>query len=92
MRKLLSLLSIALAVLGSVTCPAADLQTGDAPRLVVQTGHTGLVGALIDAIAMSQNERLLASVASGSVILWDVPTGRQLRTFAGFESVTSASF
>ncbi|MFZ0746120.1 MAG: caspase family protein [Terracidiphilus sp.] len=46
------------------------------PELVLQTGHTGQVGGL----AFSPNKQLLASGGSDQITLWEVKTGRQLRT------------
>jgi WD40 repeat protein len=46
------------------------------PELVLQTGHTGEIGGL----AFSPDNRLLASGGGDQITLWELKTGRQLRT------------
>jgi len=47
------------------------------PELVVQIGHTGPVGA----IALSRNGKYLVTIGGGGVKLWDVSTGKEMRSF-----------
>ncbi len=48
-------------------------------ELVVQTSHTSVIYSL----SFSPDGRILASAGSGSVILWEVKSGRQVRIFRG---------
>ena len=50
------------------------------PELVLQTGHT----AGIKALALHPNgKHIVTGAADGTAILWDLATGRQLRTYRG---------
>ncbi|HZO13877.1 MAG TPA: hypothetical protein VFB62_11485, partial [Polyangiaceae bacterium] len=54
------------------SCPAAPRVAGEAPRLLVQDGHSGVVNAM----ALSGNGRLLASAGmDGTLRLWDTQSG-----------------
>ena len=57
------------------------------PALVVQTGHSGAVKS----VALSADAKILASAETDNAIkLWEMATGRELRTFTGHrESVDS---
>jgi WD40 repeat protein len=64
-------------VLILLICAGTSAQT---PDLVVQTSH----GVLIQSIAFSPNGNLLASGGGdGTIKLWDVQSGRQIRTLTG---------
>ena len=54
-----------------------------APRLMVQTGH----GGQINALAFSPDgKHLLSGSDDKTAKLWDIATGREIRTFGGHES------
>jgi WD40 repeat protein len=56
----------------------------EGPELVVQTSH----GGWIQSIAFSHNKKILATGGGdGTIKLWDVDTGRQIRTLAGHARV-----
>ena len=56
--------------------PAPD-NSDQSPRLIVQTGHT----FTIESMVFSPNGKLLASIGGVGVLkLWDVQTGREIRT------------
>ena len=63
--------------------PEQEKARGARPELVLQTGHGNLYGA--SRFAFSPDGRLLATatLGGGAVKLWEVATGRELRTFAG---------
>lgn len=67
--------------------PGASLQ---APEMVVQSGHSGPVTA----VAFSAKGRWLASGSADSTVkIWEVSSGRELRTFAGHgREVSSVAF
>ncbi|MDX6613966.1 MAG: hypothetical protein QOD75_3152 [Blastocatellia bacterium] len=79
------LLSIGLLLLlPSVVVFAQKPELADTPELVVQTEHTSYVWSVV----FSPESRLLASasdagVDDGTIKLWEVATGRELRTLAG---------
>jgi WD40 repeat protein len=57
--------------------------TGEQPTLVVQTGHVGR----INAAAFSSDSRLIATGDHrGSILVWDVESGRQLGALAGHDA------
>ena len=68
----------------------AIVAQADSPRLEVQTGHN----AWIHGIAFSPDGTLLASAsADESIRIWEVETGRKLRTFYGhLKSVGDVAF
>ena len=53
--------------------------TADRAKLMVQTGHSSTV----ESVAFSPSGKILASLGSDSVILWDVDTGQQLKALSG---------
>ena len=78
---------LCLLLLASLT--DARGQTSDQPRLVVQTGHLNNISS----VAFSPDGKILASASSESVKLWDVASGKELRTFAGHSlRITSVAF
>ena len=57
------------------------------PELVVQAGHSREV----QKVAFSPDRKMLASASLDQTVkLWDVPTGRELRTFRGHTDVVGA--
>lgn len=78
-----------LCVLCGLCCLAANSATAqDRPRLLVQSGHPDWVMA----VAFSADGQTLASggsVTDGTIRLWDVATGIQLRVLGGHESSIS---
>lgn len=64
--------------------PAPSQPTNGEAELVVQTGHTGEVLT----VEFSPDGQLIASGGRDAVKLWDVRTGREIRTFSG----TNAAF
>ena len=62
---------------------------GQKPELVFETGHTHLVRY----VAINSEGNLLASGEDNTVKIWDVRSGRVLRTFSGFQQrVSSVAF
>lgn len=74
------------------TSDATATPTGSvqAPELIVQSGHSGPVTA----VAFSADGRWLASGSEDTTVkIWDVRSGRELRTFAGHaRDVSSVAF
>lgn len=59
------------------------------PEIVTQSGHYGRIAQ----IAFSPNGKILASAGGGTIRLWEVETGRELRVFSGHNgAVYSVSF
>ena len=49
------------------------------PRLVVQLGHSGQV----DGMSMSRDGRMVVTAGDTTARLWDVETGKEIRSFQG---------
>jgi WD40 repeat protein len=75
---LLSFVSVATF---AATIPAAA-QTTDAPTLVVNSAHQA-----IRKIAFSPDGRWIAAAGDSTIKLWDIGTGRLLRTLIGHSSL-----
>ncbi len=68
-----------------------SLSTNDpAPRLVVQTGHSGKIRS----VAFSPDGRLLASTSIEKLIIWDIKSGRELNSirYGGFTGDNHIAF
>jgi WD40 repeat protein len=66
------------ATLIAILCSAAPLAALDAPMLVVQNGHSDS----ITSCAVSSDGRFaLSGSADATMILWDLGSGKQMRTF-----------
>lgn len=97
MNRLVRVLLAGFLLMGAITAYAEPAkETGqdaekDKPRLVVQTGHTGLVG-LGGKVALSKNAKLIFSTGNNVGILWDRATGRQLRSFIAKSPMHYAAF
>src|ERR1044072_5680573 len=75
---------VLIALLISVYLTATSLVQGQKLELVVQTGHSGSVTS----VAFSPDGRMIASCGSeGTVKLWDVETGLQIRELSTTRSV-----
>src|ERR1700738_5676035 len=71
--------------------PAAFTQSGSAPwKILAQLGHQ----AVIRGVAFSPDGRFVVSGSEDHTLkLWDVKTGRELRTFIGHANwITSVAF
>jgi WD40 repeat protein len=77
------------ALSGLVMFAVASFAQG--PKLVVQTGHTG---GQVNAVVFSPKGDLLASGgADGTIKIWNVAYGEQLRTLVGHtQNVSSVAF
>src|SRR5262245_49892291 len=70
-----------------LVCLLSTRALAQKPELVVQTGHT----TSINTVVLSPDGKLLASGSSdASVKLWEVSTGRELRTMLGHEPKITA--
>ena len=68
-------------------CQAADTRKIELPRLVVQTGHDHVVYS----VAFSPDGRTAVSGSRDKTLkLWDVPTGREIRTLMGHKEMVMA--
>lgn len=91
--KILTMLaycSLAAALLGLGVAQAEGTKNVETPRLVTQAGHS----QGIETLAFSPDGKTVASGSSDSnIILWDVASGRELRTLSGHtKKVTSVAF
>ncbi len=70
---------ICLTFAGMNNALSAAFDKTPAPKLVVQTGH----GTAVESVGYSADGKLVMSSANQSIKLWDVATGRELRTIFG---------
>jgi WD40 repeat protein/uncharacterized caspase-like protein len=84
MKQLLKLTICLLLIL-----VAAELSTAQKPELIVQTGHS----SSIEALAFSPDGKLVGSVGGDAALkLWEVNTGRELRTLKSGFGMSSVTF
>ena len=82
---------LGMAILGMGQPQAAEGKTAEEPRLVVQAGHSIF---WVRSVAFSPDGRTLVSGSEDDTLkLWNVSSGRELRTFIGHsDPVTSVAF
>jgi WD40 repeat protein len=91
MRKLTLLLLLIACTVDArgqtrVTLQASE-QAGTRPELYVQAG----LGSVVSTLAFSGDEKYVATLSNGSILLWDVESGAELRRFVSeSEGVNSA--
>lgn len=83
-------LSLRPIILAAFLCLSTSITFAQKPELYVQTGHSDKVRS----VAFSKDGRMLASGGSDFVIkLWDIPTGKEVRTLTGhLASVVALAF
>ncbi len=85
MKKLTKLLHLLFTI--HVSLIGISAQTEQKAELVVQTGHNDSIRVL----AYSPDSKLLASAGNdNTVIIWDISTGSELRTFRGHKTAVTA--
>lgn len=74
-----------------VTSAGTPDSGGEAPRLVVKLGHSSMIRYA--AFSPDGRQLLTTSGSDGGVILWDVATGAEIRSFIGHtEELTTIAF
>lgn len=82
------LLPICLWLVSVILLPHHLYADSDKPEIFVQLGHSG-----VQSVAFSQSGKHVLSAGDKAVKLWDLETGREIRTFTGHSAyVASAVF
>lgn len=88
-RGLLCPLSICLAIIFILFTGSPAVSAVDKPKIFVQTGHSDPV----EALAFSPDGKYFASGSSDrNIKLWEVETGREIKTFISDDMVKSLAF
>ena len=75
-------------IIPCLICASGEVGFASTTKLFVQTGHSSDVFS----VALSPNGQLALSGDRSCMKLWDLASGREIRTFVGINSVSSIAF
>ncbi len=93
--NLFRLLAVWLGVIAILSISPVSVSASEKPEIFVQLGHTdtAVVGSISSAVFSHDGKYLLSAGSSGEIKLWEVETGREIKTLLGHSyELTSLAF
>jgi WD40 repeat protein len=92
-KSLFYSLSVCLGIIFILSISSASAFASEKPEIFVQLGHTDFDGVGSKAVLSHTGKYLSSAGSSGAIKLWDVETGREIKTLLGHSvNLTSLAF